>query len=871
MPQSPRVFCLTRWPCCLECIMGRILKVHALILVSLSVALPATARANLLLDPSFENNSGSWSLSGPAVYQSAEWAASAGDKGVWFRGFDPGNVQLTQNVSAPTTGDYVLLFDSRVEENFKNAASSFDVSLSGPGGTVTKNLYSSAGPDFRPYTVTLPNVSAGQTLTVEATSQHAGGSGPQRSAFVDNFYLGAATNLRSTPLFDGERGNFDSSALINNWGGGFNAGSTNSITLQSAVKHSGDNAYRVDLPLTASGQSRFFQTFATELKSIDRRNTRDLSYFEQFETYVRNDTGANLTFTIELKDYRDSLAHSATKDFVVPSGSTWTKISTPLDLGAGWNVNGSPQLDQTYAMSFVLKPNGQSASGSVYLDDARLIEPGPAINPLTAPIHDIAEALAKRTFHSLWGQRSRQSGIVPNTSVDADTGALNTTSGLLWALPSAVQRGWVSQGEANAYVSQLADTLNHTMDQTSYLPSRFVDLPTGDAGTEESSIDAAFIAIGMHLYKNQPGLDPTLANKVHQTVNRFNFAAFEASDGWRLAYSDAEGFSPHRYKGFTSEGKTISLAAELSDSHHVALEEQWHSDTFRTFDHLADPELEAMVYGNEDHRAPFSLALINLFLDMSDRGVDNYPVASQRVNPWHNFQNYEADSAEHLANLDRPYFFQPDAARGGPPSGYKAYSLYNLYPAGSVTNEDLFMPWSSTLALLSGSPEAELALRFLLQNDMHGPLGMPDGARWQTGASDPSQVNALQDNWNLSLSLMALMRYLDGVDGGARFLADLPQVADALDALFFAPTSGDYNLDGSIDQRDFERWKQAYGSGDLSADGNGDRVVDAADYLIWRAAFASQGAGPSPGPVPEPGTLLLAGIAVLAWATRRRS
>jgi hypothetical protein len=846
---------------------------HALIVAAaLGVASSALGQAqpNLLQNSSFESGATSWLVSGPAQVQQATWAAGAGQRGVWLRGFDAGSAAVSQAVTAPTAGDYVLLYKSKVEQNYFAVPNSLNVDLSGPSSSVSRSYSSADAGGYRTTALKLTGVQAGQQLSVGAYASHAGGTGQQQSAFVDSFYLGKSTNLRSTPLFDGERRDFDNqSALLNNFGGGFGAGNTGGITSQSSVVRSGTAAYKVDLGSMTAGQSKFFQTYATELKGASDRNTRDLGYFDSFETYVRNDTGSPLTVTLELKDYRDSLAHSATKNFVVPAGASWSPISTSLNLANGWTVNGSPQLDQMYAMTFAVKPQQGFSSGSIYFDDARLVEPGAAIDPLTAPIHDVAEALAQRTFHGLWGQRSRQSGIVPNTSTDADTGALNTTAGLVWTLPSAVRRGWVTQTEADNYMSQLSDTLVHTMSGTTYLPSRFVGLSTGNASTEESSIDAAFIALGMQLYKAQPGVDPAVKAKVNSTVNQFNFAAFEASDGWRLAYTAADGFTSFRYKGYTGEGKTISLAAELADTNHVDLEDQWHSDTLRTRDSLADNDNNVVTYTSTDHRAPFGQALVNLFVDVSDRGLDTYPNASVRTNSWQNFKDFEVDSGEYLAQEDRPYFYQPDAARGGPPSGYKAYSLYNLQPSGGVTNEDLFMPWSSTLALLSGDENAEFALRFLLQSDMHGPLGMADGARWTTGAEGPSMVNALQDNWNLALSLMALMRYIDGPDSAARYLADLPRMSEALDNLFFEQLPGDYNRDGAISQADYEVWSSTYGSGDLSADGNGDGVVDAADYTVWRDQFAMALANATSTPEPTGAALVL--LAILAAASRNRT
>ena len=59
-----------------------------------------------------------------AQFQTATWAASSGNKGVWFKGFrgSPGESAWTRSVSqvvtATTSGDYTLTFDAKVEANF---------------------------------------------------------------------------------------------------------------------------------------------------------------------------------------------------------------------------------------------------------------------------------------------------------------------------------------------------------------------------------------------------------------------------------------------------------------------------------------------------------------------------------------------------------------------------------------------------------------------------------------------------------------------------------------------------------------------------------------------------------------------------------
>jgi hypothetical protein len=88
---------------------------------------------------------------------------------------------------------------------------------------------------------------------------------------------------------------------------------------------------------------------------------------------------------------------------------------------------------------------------------------------------------------------------------------------------------------------------------------------------------------------------------------------------------------------------------------------------------------------------------------------------------------------------------------------------------------------------------------------------------------------------------------------------------------------GDYDQNGSIGPGDYQAWKSSLGSTtNLNADGNGDGVVDAADYVIWRNLASGGGAGSgglSSAAVPEPCTGLMAWAAITlvgGAAARRR-
>jgi hypothetical protein len=82
---------------------------------------------------------------------------------------------------------------------------------------------------------------------------------------------------------------------------------------------------------------------------------------------------------------------------------------------------------------------------------------------------------------------------------------------------------------------------------------------------------------------------------------------------------------------------------------------------------------------------------------------------------------------------------------------------------------------------------------------------------------------------------------------------------------------GDFDFDGKVDEGDLAVWKRDYGlAGDgLTADANGDGIVNAADYTVWRDNLGAVVQANVQVAIPEPAALALAPIAVATIAMFR--
>ncbi len=644
--------------------------------------------------------------------------------------------------------------------------------------------------------------------------------------------LTLSQDISHVPLLDGETvsGGND---LRNRFGGAttlsFNANVTR--TLDPALVRTGSGAMKLDVAVT-QGQFGFV---ITSLGGAEPTNayldTRDLTWFEEVRFFVRNQTGSNFTLRFEVKDYRDSNSHRASQNYVISSADQWTEVVVPLNLGApGWVIQGSPDFSRARQFALLVEANqGSAVNGSVILDDMVLVEPGGAIDPSTAPINDVIARLAERQFRSLWGAADPSTGALETNAQNGQVMAMNTTSSLIKLLPGAIERGWVTRGEADAMLTTMVATMNTGMDNQAamgggYLPARYMDRVTfTPTNPEESVIDGAFMFLALYGYKSQAGIDAGLKASIETLLDRFDFASFQLpGGGWSFAYNhNTNSFINAGYDGYGGEIWSISLAAHLAQVNHVDITTSFHSGTVRSASFLVDPANMQLNHSLTQFRPPFVQWLFDLYVDTNDLGRDNYPGGFLSTNPFDNAVKYQRDVHDYFEQNGRGLFLQPDAGSSG--SQYQQFSAYDDHG-----EPDVFMPWSVAFSFLGDPQFAEVALRNSLEHNLHGPFGLSDSAKWTTGAAEPSSHPANNDLWNTSLSTMAFMDYLYD---DSHFLSDLPEVEAAL-KLVFPDTiiAGDLDKNGFVGIDDLNRvlsnWNQVVAPGDwLAGDPSGDGFV----------------------------------------------
>lgn len=126
----------------------------------------------------------------------------------------------------------------------------------------------------------------------------------------------------------------------------------------------------------------------------------------------------------------------------------------------------------------------------------------------------------------------------------------------------------------------------------------------------------------------------------------------------------------------------------------------------------------------------------------------------------------------------------------------------------------------------------------------------------------------------VQLLFVALSLTLPAIDCSAVVLGQIENFASKVGPVPLAEVDGDYNGNGIVDAADYTVWRDTQGQNGpaLPADGNGDTMVDAADFDHWQQRFSHDGGEVAQAEaegeglaIPEPAGVLL-GIMLLLVA-----
>jgi sugar lactone lactonase YvrE len=194
---------------------------------------------------------------------------------------------------------------------------------------------------------------------------------------------------------------------------------------------------------------------------------------------------------------------------------------------------------------------------------------------------------------------------------------------------------------------------------------------------------------------------------------------------------------------------------------------------------------------------------------------------------------------------------------------------------------------SSPVSLLTLKDDSVLAVdlegsyvaHFAADGSFLGPFAITPPPQTPPASNFPSDVKFDPDG-NLIVSILgltnppdnrgALLRY--DLDGNA--IQTIISSQPPLGGFAWTPSGttliGNYNgTDIAIDQTDYAKWVADYGklvAKGNGADGNGDGIIDAADYTVWRDHLGNTGI--ITGGVPEPASMTLWFLGGVALAAR---
>lgn len=135
----------------------------------------------------------------------------------------------------------------------------------------------------------------------------------------------------------------------------------------------------------------------------------------------------------------------------------------------------------------------------------------------------------------------------------------------------------------------------------------------------------------------------------------------------------------------------------------------------------------------------------------------------------------------------------------------------------------------------------------------------------------PASEDYILNEWvTLDLTPLGAPRFIalrfDSSDNDPVVGMNTPAYAAIDNLVLSVPMSGDYNGDGVVDAADYTVWRNTLGStDDLRADGDNSGTIDTGDYVVWKGTFGtgSGGAGLHVSVVPEPSSLVIVACGAL--------
>jgi hypothetical protein len=182
-------------------------------------------------------------------------------------------------------------------------------------------------------------------------------------------------------------------------------------------------------------------------------------------------------------------------------------------------------------------------------------------------------------------------------------------------------------------------------------------------------------------------------------------------------------------------------------------------------------------------------------------------------------------------------------------------------PLGSLT-----VPAGASGTLIDGFRYADLTT----------PLSLSSGQFYRIAAA--ATAGALPYNFSVPVTESAAIDYDHGYSSSTANPLTFPTIASGVGSFFgpnflYVTATGDYNHNGIVDAADYVVWRANQGTNNVLPNDPIGGTIGAAQYNQWRANFgptAGSGAGAIVNAaVPEPATFVLLMFAATGWCVRR--